>query len=110
MNENESPLETALRGLPREEGSDDWTDLKSRIKRRRPFSVRLRKHAGSLRWAMACLCILVGIGFWQSTQGRQSAIASQSLELRTWVAAHDQAVDTDPYADPWAQSIAEAGQ
>ncbi len=110
MNQQESPLETALRGLPREEGSDDWMDLKARIKRRRPFSVRLRKHAASLRWATVCLGILVAIGFWQASQGRQSAIASQTLELRTWVVAHDQAIDADPFADPWARSIAEAGR
>jgi len=110
MNENESPLEAALRSLPRDEGFDDWPDLRSRIRRRRPFSVRLRRHAPALRWATACLAVLVMVGFWQASQGRRSAVATQSLELRTWVAAHDQAVESDPYADPWAQSLAEAGR
>jgi len=110
MNFEESELENALRALPRDEGFDDWGDLKSRIHRRRPFGVRLRKHAGTLKWASACLGILLCVGFWQAMQGRRSVVASRSLEMRTWVTAHEQAVEADPYADPWAQSIAEAGR
>ena len=110
MNYEESHLEKSLRALPRDEGFDDWADLRSRIHRRRPFSVRLRKHAGALRWAATCVGILLLVGFWQASQGRRSAVASRSLELRTWVAAHDQAAEADPYADPWAQNMAEAGR
>lgn len=110
MNFEESEMEQSLRNLPRNEGFDDWGDLKTRLRRRRPFGVRLRRHASTLRWATACLGVLLLVGFWQAMQGRRSVVASRSLELRTWVAAHDQAVESDPYADPWAQSIAEAGR
>lgn len=110
MNDNESNLEKSLRALPREEGFDDWADLRSRIKRRRPFSVRLRRHATSLRWAAACMIVLVGVGFWQAGRGHRSVVASQSLELRTWLTAHELAVDADPFEDPWSQSLAEAGR
>ncbi len=110
MKRYESPLENALCQLPRDEGVDDWEDLKSRLRRRRPYSTRFRKHVGTLKWALACLAILMMVGFWQAVQGRRSVVASRSLELRTWVAAHDQAVDSDPYADPWSQSVAEASR
>ena len=110
MNEFESPLETALRSLPRQEGFDDWVDLQSRLRRRRPFSVRVLRHASTMKWAGACLGILLLVGFYQAMQGRRSVVASRSLELRTWVAAHDQAVDADPYADPWTQSLAESSR
>ncbi|MEN9308746.1 MAG: hypothetical protein RL173_2678 [Fibrobacterota bacterium] len=108
MTFKESGMEKALRALPREEGFDDWGDLQKRLHRRRPFHVRLRKHANTLKWAAACLGILLCVGFWQAMQGRRSVVASRSLELRTWVTAHEQAVESDPYADPWAQTVAEA--
>jgi len=110
MNTEESRLETALRELPRDEGFDEWGDLQRRLNRRRPFRMRLRKHASSLKWASACLGILLCVGFWQAMQGRRSVVASRSLELRTWVTAHEQAVETDPYADPWTQTVAEASR
>jgi hypothetical protein len=110
MSIEETDLETALRGIPRQEGFDDWADLQGRLSRRRPFRARLRKHASTLRWATACLGILLMVGFWQAMQGRRSVVASRSLEMRTWVTAHQQAVEADPYADPWAQSLAEVGK
>lgn len=106
----ETPLENALRSLPSLEGQADWQDLQSRLRRRRPFHLRVLKHATTLKWVSVCMGILLLAGFWQALQGRRSVTASRTQELRTWVTAHDQAVDEDPFADPWAQSIAESNR
>jgi len=45
MNHPESNLENALRDLPMWGGQADWHDLQSRLRRRRPFHLRLMKHA-----------------------------------------------------------------
>jgi hypothetical protein len=110
MSHPESILESALRELPRWEGQADWQDLQSRLHRRRPFHLRLMRHANTLKWVSVCMGVLLLVGFWQALQGRRSVTASRNQELGTWVTAHDQAVDSDPYADPWYQSIAESNR
>jgi hypothetical protein len=110
MTRPESNLENALRSLPLREGHADWQDIQSRLRRRRPFHLRLLKHAGTLKWVSVCMGVLLLVGFWQALQGRRSVTASRSQELRTWVTAHDQAVESDPFEDPWSQSIAESNR
>lgn len=110
MNDIESPLETALRELPRLEGHADWSDLRARLRKRQTFRFRVRKYVGTLKWASVCMGILLMVGLWQALQGRRSATASRSQELQTWVVAHDQAVESDPFTDPWSQSIAESNR
>jgi hypothetical protein len=110
MNNSETPLESALRELPRWEGQADWIDLQARLHRRRPFHLRLWKHATTLKWVSGCLGVLLLVGFWQALQGRRSVTATRTQELRTWVTAHDQATEADPFADPWAQSVAESNR
>jgi len=110
MNHPESNLENALRDLPMWGGQADWHDLQSRLRRRRPFHLRLMKHASTLKWISVCMGVLLLVGFWQALQGRRSVTASRNQDLRTWVTAHDQAVEADPFADPWSQSIAESNR
>jgi hypothetical protein len=110
MTHSESSLETALRSIPSWEGESNWPDLQSRLHRRRPFHLRLVKHANTMKWVSACMGVLLLVGFWQAMQGRRSVTASRNQELRTWVTAHDQAVESDPFADPWSQSIAESNR
>ncbi len=108
MNTPESPLESALHDLPPWEGRADWNDLRSRLRRRRPFRVHLARHATTLKWVSACVGVLLLVGFWQALQGRRSVTASRNQELRTWVTAHDQATGSDAFVDPWTQSLAES--
>lgn len=110
MNISESPLESALRELPRWEGAPDWNDLQSRLRRRRPFHLRILKHAYTLKWVSVCIGVLLLVGFWQALQGRRDITATRSQELRTWVTAHDQATESDAFVDPWARSIAESNR
>jgi len=108
MNTIEDPLERALRELPIVPGLDDWPDLKRRLGARRTFRARLFRSRSTLRWSAACLAVLLCIGFWQTLQGRRSVVASSGLELRTWTGAHQEAVQRDPFVDPWSEALAEA--
>lgn len=108
MNIHEDPLERALRALPAVTGEDDWPDLKRRLGARRTFRARLRRSRSAIRWAAACLAVLLCVGFWQTLQGRRSVVASSGLELRTWTGAHQEAVQRDPFVDPWSEALAEA--
>jgi hypothetical protein len=105
---HEDTLERALRALPPLAGEDDWPDLKRRLGARRTFRSRLRRSRSTLRWVAACLTVLLAVGAWQTLQGRRSVVASSGLELRTWTRAHQEAVQHDPLADPWAEALAEA--
>lgn len=109
MNTPIDPLGTALRSLPILSGEDDWPDLRSRLSRRRSLRSRIRLAAPTLRWVAACLAILLAFGFWQALQGRRSVVASESgAELRTWVAAHQDATISENVIDPWADPVAES--
>jgi hypothetical protein len=109
MNTPLDPLGSALRSLPPILGEDDWPDLRERLSRRRSFRSRLRLAAPTLRWVGACLAVLLAFGFWQALQGRRSVVASESgAELRTWVAAHQDATASEEVIDPWADPVAEA--
>ncbi len=107
MNTENDPLEAALRALPHVAGLDDWSDLKRRMGARRTFRSRIRNARSTLRWAGACLAVLLVAGLWQTLQGHRSVVAS-SLELRTWTGAHQEAARQTPMADPWTQALAEA--
>ena len=107
MNTENDPLETALRALPSIEGQDDWSDLKRRLGTRRTFRTRIRRARSTLRWAGACLAVLLAAGLWQTLQGQRSVVAS-GLELRTWTGAHQEAAKQSAIADPWTEALAEA--
>lgn len=106
MNIEDQTLEQALRALPPLHGRDDWPDLKRRLRARRTFRSRLHRAKSTLRWAGACLAVLLAVGLWQTLQGRRSVVASGS-ELHTWTSAHQEAVVQDPLADPWTSTLAE---
>ncbi|HNY31323.1 MAG TPA: hypothetical protein PKO15_10590 [Fibrobacteria bacterium] len=109
MNTPSDPLESALRSLPPLTGVDDWPDLRDRLSRRRSIRSRLRLAAPTFRWVGACLAVLFAFGFWQALQGRRSVVASESgAELRTWVAAHQDAYASESMIDPWADPIEES--
>ena len=101
-------MERALRSMPPLEGEDDWPDLKRRLGARRTLRTRLYRSRSTLRWAFACLSVLLIVGFWQTFQGRRSVVASSGLELKTWTNAHQEAVQRDPLSDPWGEALAEA--
>lgn len=102
------PLDRSLRGLSPILGHDDWPDLKRRLGRRRTFRSRLFGARSSFRWALACMAILLGIGTWQTLQGRRAVASSGNMELRTWVSAHQDAVVSDSIVDPWTETLAES--
>lgn len=108
MKTEDDPLEAALLALPPITGQDDWPDLKRRMGARRTFRTRIRRARSTLRWAGACLAVLLAAGLWQTLQGHRSVVAS-GTELRTWTGAHQEAVaQTLPMADPWTAALAEA--
>ncbi|MBK8801247.1 MAG: hypothetical protein IPN71_04175 [Fibrobacteres bacterium] len=109
MNTPLDPVESALRSLPPLLGENDWPDLRERLSRRRSFRSRLRLAAPTFRWVGVCLAVLLAFGFWQAMQGRRSVVASESgAELRTWLAAHQDATISENVIDPWAEPVAEA--
>lgn len=94
-------LEDALRALPRREGRSDWNDLESRIsalKPARPQRHRLftRRRIFSTAGALA----LLGGAFlaWNGLANRPETI---------WQQAHREAIDSDPWADPWVAAAME---
>jgi hypothetical protein len=106
LNTDDRSLEQALRALPPNLGQDDWPDLVRRLKSRRTFRTRIHRSRSTLRWAGACVAVLLAVGFWQTLQGRRSVVAS-GTELHTWTSAHQEAVKQDPMADPWTATLAE---
>ena len=97
-----TPLEDALRDLPKLEGQGDWNDLESRLARLRPTrQVRPRRKARAFALAAASLCVLAVGSYVAWTWGGESATSV------AWESAHQDAAATDPWADPWVAAAVE---
>lgn len=96
-----TPLEDALRQLPKLEGQGDWTDLESRLARLRPTrQARPRRKARVLALAFASLCLLAAGSYLAWAWG-------ESGTTLAWERAHEDAAATDPWADPWVAAAVE---
>lgn len=99
-----TPLEDALRELPRLDGKADWNDLEARLARLRPArGARPRRLARILAFAFASLSILAAVGTlaWS---------LSEPIATVAWESAHQDAAATDPWADPWVAAALETSR
>lgn len=96
-----TPLEDALRQMPRIEGHGDWNDLESRLARLRPTRrARPRPKARILAMAFAGICLLATGSYVAWSWG-------ESATSVAWESAHEDAAASDPWADPWVAAAVE---
>lgn len=99
-----TPLEDALRELPRLDGKSDWNDLETRLARLRPARIaRPRRRARILAFAFASICFL-------ATGAVLAWSFSEPTTAVAWESAHEDASATDPWADPWVAAALETSR
>lgn len=105
---NTNDLEDSLRSLPPLPGLPDWADLEVRLAALRPtrqkpsptLLQRMRKHPRRVAWVSAGALVLTLAAAWMG-MGRQPAV-----DL-AWRSAHQEAMRSDPWADPWVSAAME---
>jgi len=97
------PLDEALRSLPRRDGRSDWNDLQNRLTALHPARTPRRSFSRRqiLSFSGCCLVLVAGIYGWHKFQDRPET---------AWKSAHQQAVASDPWADPWVVAAVETSR
>lgn len=99
-----TPLEDALRDLPRYDGKSDWNDLEARLARLRPArAAHPRRRMRILAFAFASLGFLAAGSYMAWSFAEPTATVA-------WESAHEDAAAADPWADPWVAAALETSR